>query len=165
MTSFFITLFLTFIFSCLSTAILSYISMAVMLGPWIDSTIVLASSMILAFFARKMLLSTRQNSIALITIGGSVGGIVATACGFAFPTLYFLDKELFNSWLSQPLYFIAIMGSVVACAGAFGILLANLFEHRFLSVEQLPFPIGELSYKMISAQESSKKHTNFLLDL
>lgn len=157
MTSLLITLFLTFIFSCLSTAILSYISMAVMLGPWIDSTIVLASSMILALFAQKISLSSRQNSIALITIGGSVGGIVATACGFAFPTLYFLDKELFNSWLSQPLYFVVIMGILVACAGAFGLLLANLFEHHFIAIEQLPFPIGELSYKMISAQESSKK--------
>ena len=104
MTSLLITLFLTFIFSCLSTAIfkLHIQWRGVMLGPSIDSTIVLASSMILALFAQKISLSSRQNSIALMTFGGSVGGIVATACGFAFPTLYFLDKELFNSWLSRP---------------------------------------------------------------
>jgi len=152
-----LTILFTFIFSCLSTAILSYISMAVMLGPWIDSTIVLASSMLFALFARKISLATRQQSIALVTIGASVGGIIATACGFAFPTLYFLDKELFNAWLAQPLYFMSIMGILALCAGAFGLLLANLFEHRFMVVEPLPFPIGELSYKMISAQQSGTK--------
>lgn len=157
MTSILLTILFTLLFSCLSTAILSYISMAVMLGPWIDSTIVLGSSMLFALFARHISLSARQQSIALVTIGASIGGIVATACGFAFPTLYFLDKELFNSWLAQPFYFMSVMGILVLCAGAFGLLLANLFEHRFMVVEQLPFPIGELSYKMISAQQSGTK--------
>ena len=131
--------------------------MAVMLGPWIDSTIVLGSSMIFALFARSLSATIRQKSIALVTIGASVGGIIATACGFAFPTLYFLDKNLFNAWLGNPLYFITIMGILAFCASAFGLLLANVFEHRFMVVEQLPFPIGELSYKMIAAQQNSKQ--------
>lgn len=156
MTLMLLTIALTIFFSCISTAILSYISMAVMLGPWIDSTIVLASSVFFAFFARRVTLLAQQQSIALITIGASVGGIVATACGFAFPTLYFLDKQLFNAWLAQPWYFMGVMGFLAFCAGSFGFLLANLFEHHFMHEEQLPFPIGELSYKMISAQNTGQ---------
>jgi hypothetical protein len=153
----FLTLLLTVLFSCASTAILSYIAMAVMLGPWIDSTVVLGASIIFAICARTISINTRHQSIALVTIGASVGGIVATACGFAFPTLYFLDKNLFATWVSNPLFFCAVMGALVFCAGFYGILLANLFENRCLVIEKMPFPIGELSYKMIAAQDSHKK--------
>jgi hypothetical protein len=61
------------------------------------------------------------------------------------------------SWLSSPLYFASIMGSLTLIAGSIGLLIANLFEHSLLEVEQLPFPIGELSYKMIAAQNSIRK--------
>ena len=101
-----LTLFLTVLFSCVSTAILSYLAMAVMLGPWIDSTVVLGASIIFALCARTLTVNARHQSIALVTIGASVGGIVATACAFAFPTLYFLDKSLFETWISQPFFLI-----------------------------------------------------------
>ncbi len=149
--------FLTIFFSICATAILSYISMAVMIGPWIESTIVLLATLLFGVFARSLAAQTRSKSIALITAGSSVGGIIATACGFAFPTLYFLNPELFASWISSPLYFSTVMATLTLCAGALGLLIANLFEHSLIVTEQLPFPIGELSYKMISAQNNTRK--------
>ncbi len=150
-------IFSTVFFSFCATAILSYISMAVMIGPWIESTIVLLATIVFGLFARIVASQTRSKLIALVTAGSSVGGIIATACGFAFPTLYFLDAELFTSWLSSPFYFSTIMAGLTLCAGALGLLLANLFEHSLIVTEQLPFPIGELSFKMISAQNNARK--------
>src|ERR1700726_1882601 len=93
---------LTVLLSFCATAILSYISMAVMIGPWIESTIVLFATLFFSAFARKISAESRTTNIALVTSGASVGGILATACGFSFPSLYFLNKELFNSWLQSP---------------------------------------------------------------
>lgn len=140
-----------------STAILSYISMAVMIGPWIESTVVLLATLLLGIFARHLSAQARNSSITFITAGASVGGILATGCGFAFPTLYFLDPALFNSWIEKPLFFVAVMAGLSLTAGALGFLLADAWEHQLLVTDQLPFPIGELSYKMIAAQNSISK--------
>lgn len=152
-----LALFSTVFFSVCATAILSYISMAVMIGPWIESTIVLLATLFLSLFARNLTADKKSPLLAQITAGSSVGGIIATACGFAFPTLYFLEPERFNSWLATPWQFCAIMAGLTLAAGALGLLIANLFEEQLIVTEQLPFPIGELSYKMIWAQNSTSK--------
>ena len=131
--------------------------MAVMIGPWIESTIVLLATLFFGLFARHLAAQSRSKSIALVTAGSSVGGIIATACGFAFPTLHFLDEKLFSGWLHNPFYFSTVMAALVLSAGALGLLIANLFENQLLVIDQLPFPIGELSHKMISAQNSARK--------
>lgn len=148
---------LTVLLSVCATAILSYISMAVMIGPWIESTIVLLASIFFGIFMRRLAISTKNEGIALVTSGASIGGILATACGFSFPTLFFLDKDLFNSWLQSPLYFSAIMASLSLTAAALGMLIANLFEKRLLIVEKMEFPIGQMVYRMISAQNQLKQ--------
>lgn len=154
---------LTIIFSIFSTAILSYISMAVMIGPWIHSLIIIACSIIFSIFASRISAESRTKSISLITAGSSIGGILATGCGFAFPTLYFLNKDLFNQWLATPWYFIAIMAVLAFSAGALGLLIANAFEHKLLTVDKLPFPIGELNYNLITLQNNRSEIYQLLI--
>jgi hypothetical protein len=149
---------LTILFSIFSTAILSYISMAVMIGPWIHSIIVIASSLIFSCLRSKLSSEERIQSISLITAGSSIGGILATGCGFAFPTLYFLNKDIFNEWLNAPLYFIAIMALISFSAGALGLLIANTFEHKLIDADKLPFPIGELCYNLVALKDSSQAY-------
>ncbi len=141
------------ILSTFATAVMSYISMATPIGPWIAPTIVLISMLLLK------LLPTKQPShaIAFITIASSIGGILATACGFSYPTLYFLDPLLFQGWLSDPLYFCFILSGLSLSAGAFGFLVAHMLEHRLIIEEKLSFPIGQLVYKMIAAGDQIKK--------
>lgn len=150
-------LILCVIFSILSTAMLSYISMAVMIGPWVHSIIILVSSLLLAPIAKRFIGNHRTQSIALITAGASIGGILATGFGFAFPTIYFLDPALFNHWLENPPYFIAIMAGLAFSAGSLGLLIADYFENKLLNVDKLPFPVGEVSYKLIAVQEDLKQ--------
>ena len=152
-----LAVFLTIMLSLFATAILSYISMAVMIGPWIEPTIVLVATLISAFFLRKIYEKEHNQAIALVTSGASIGGILATACGFSFPTLYFLDPELFTSWLQSPLYFVSFMAGLSFIAGAFGFLVAQFFEYDLLVTEKMEFPVGQIVYRMIFAQNQIKK--------
>lgn len=144
------------IFSLFSTAIMSYIAMAVPIGPWIEATLVLLGSLIFRFVIRTVAKEANA-AIALAVAAGGIGGIAATACAFSFPTLYFLSPELFNSWLASPWYFSALMGGLVLAAGGFGILMAQAFEKSLVIDQKLPFAVGAMVHKMISAQNQIRK--------
>ncbi|HVX00612.1 MAG TPA: hypothetical protein VHA52_09295, partial [Candidatus Babeliaceae bacterium] len=146
----------TIIFSLFSTAILSYISMAVMVGPWIELTILLMASLALSFF-KTVSIKQKNFSIGVITAGSSIGGIVAIACGFSFPTLYFLEPELWQQWLDHPFYFSLLMATLCFIAGSLGMIIAQRLEHRFLVEDSLPFPIGQMAAKMVVAQNQLNK--------
>ncbi len=156
---YFLPLFLTIFFSCFSTAIMSYISMAIPIGPWIAPTIVL----IVLLFLKMIAYKRQSETLAFVAAGSSVGGIVATACGFSYPTLYFLDANLFMCWMASPLYFIGILSALTCSAGALGIIGANFFEYSLIDEQQLPFPIGQLVYKMIAAGNQIKKAIELMI--
>lgn len=147
------TVALVILFSFFSTAVMSYISMATPIGPWIAPTITLLSLLIFKVFAVK----NPTRSLVLVTVASSIGGIVATACGFSYPTLFFLDPVLFNSWMESPRYFAMIMAGMSFSAGSFGLVFANVFEKQLIEKQELPFPIGQLVYKMIAASTHIKK--------
>src|SRR5665647_44217 len=88
-----IAIFFSIIFSIFSTVVMSYISMATPIGPWIAPTIALLAMLLLKLFAIK---HNNVERVGLITTAGSIGGILATGMGFSFPTLYFVDPLLFN---------------------------------------------------------------------
>jgi hypothetical protein len=142
-----VTIIISALLSVFSTAVMSYISMATPIGPWIAPTLVLIGALLF----KVVFQSIKTAPLACAVYAGSIGGILATALGFSFPTLYFLDPVLFNGWMERPLYFIAIVGALSCVAGWLGIWIANVCEHKLLVSEQLPFPIGQLVYKMITA--------------
>ncbi len=139
--------------SIFSTAVMSYISMATPIGPWIGPTLVLCAMLLLRLCGSY----ANSRSVALATSAGSVGGILATGFGFSFPTLYFLDPQLFNMWMDQFFYFAAMLGILGVIAGGFGIWIANVLEDTLIVQQQLAFPIGQLIYKMISAHNQLRK--------
>lgn len=141
------------VLSLFSTAVMSYISMATPIGPWIEMTLVLIGMIIFSIFKTKDI----TTSLGLTTAAGGIGGILATGCGFSFPAIYFLDKDFFNSWLSDPVLFISIMAALAFASGSFGLIIAQLLEKQFIEKQQMPFPIGELVYKMISAENQIGK--------
>lgn len=128
--------------------------MAVPIGPWISPTLVLIGIFIFRLIGNP---KGSSDTIAYATVAGSIGGILATACGFSFPTLYFLDPELFNSWLQHPAYFVAVMVALSSAAGWFGMWIANVIEQRLIVQDELAFPIGQLIYKMIAIQQQVQK--------
>ncbi len=145
--------------SIFSTAVMSYISMAVPIGPWIAPMLVLVASLLFRIVA----VNNKNKTIAYVVASSSIGGIMATACGFSFPTLYFLDPLLFAHWLAHPLYFCVVLGCLSAIAGWFGFWIANVIEHKLIVQEQYEFPIGQLIYKMIVAQQQVRKAIELII--
>jgi len=150
-----LTVILSVVFSVFSTVVMSYLAMATPIGPWIAPTLALLGMLIVSFFAKAR--SNRVSIITLATSAGSVGGILATAFGFYFPTLYFLDTQLFNFWMGSPLYFAAVLTGLALVSGWFGLWTANLLEDKFIVQEKLSFPIGQLVHKTIIAQSQVRK--------
>ncbi|MDR3551442.1 MAG: OPT/YSL family transporter [Candidatus Babeliales bacterium] len=149
-----IAIFFSILFSVFSTVVMSYISMATPIGPWIAPTIAMLAMLILKLFTHR---GSAVERVGLITTAGSIGGILATGMGFSFPTLYFVDPVLFNQWLATPVYFVGMLAALSITAGGFGLWLANILEHRFIIQQDLAFPVGQLVYKMIAVEEQIKK--------
>lgn len=150
---FIISMVLTIIFSVFSTIVMSYISMATAIGPWIAPTIVLLGLILF----RMLAIQSYEKPLGLITSASSLGGIIATGMGFSFPTLYFLSPTIFNTWMASPTYFCFIMSTLSLICGIFGVWMADVFEKTLLVDQQLKFPVGQMVYKMIAIQNSLRK--------
>jgi hypothetical protein len=133
--------------SIFSSSVMMYIALATSIGPWVGPLLVLMISPLLKLF---FLESTLFYQVAGV-IGGSIGGILATACAFSFPALYFIDSALYNQWLLSPIFFIGVVAMLCFFAGAFGMICAGLFESRFDIVSQGPFPSAHLIFSMLHA--------------
>jgi len=138
--------------SLFSTIVMSYVSLATPIGPWIAPTLVF-----IVLLLSKGIVRISQQSMAYIVAAGSIGGILATACAFSFPTIYFLDASLFNTWMSSPLFFCTMLGCFSFLTGLFGILIADIAEKFLIDKQQLSFPVGQLTHKMIAAQDQVHK--------
>jgi hypothetical protein len=145
------------IMSLFATTIMSYISMAAPIGPWIETTLVLSGMLLFNMRWRTVTAQEYINDLGLTTAAGGIGGILAIAFGFSFPALYFLDAELFNDWLGNPRYFSCVLTSLALAAGSFGIVMATFFQEQLLIKQKMPFPIGELISKTIVAQGQMRK--------
>ncbi len=147
------TFFVAALLSLFSTGVMSYISMATPIGPWIAPTLVLCGMLIFGFFNVK----GASEKLVLTTVAGSIGGILATAFGFSFPTLYFLDPDFFTAFMHHKPYFVATLAGLGLSAGGFGLIVANILEKRLIVEDKLAFPIGTLVNKMIAARTNLAK--------
>ena len=127
----FTTTIIALIFSLFATIIISYVALATAIGPWIEITLVLLGALIFRIIAQHISTVTRIQSIALATAAGGIGGALAMACAFSFPTLYFLDQAAWNTWMQNPFSFAALLMALCFAAGGFGIVIAHIFEQRF----------------------------------
>ncbi len=144
-------------FALFSSAILSYISMSTMVGPWIAPVLVLMGGIILRFRRIPKEKGIVNQEIALMQTAGSVGGLVAIGIGFTLPTLFFLDPKYFNDWLRNPLSFCGFIGISCLIAGGLGLWLARVWADKLINKEKLAFPVGDLIYETISSQSQSKQ--------
>ena len=152
-----IILISSLIFSLFATAIMTYVSMATPIGPWVELIIVLASTMFFRIVCGYIVSERLKNAVGLVTAAAGVAGIVATVCGFTFPTLYFLDQNLFTHWMANPWQLTALIGGAIMIGGGIAFVMADFFGERMLANEQLTFPIGQMVHKMIVAQNQLRK--------
>ncbi|MCB9493704.1 MAG: hypothetical protein H6679_05520 [Epsilonproteobacteria bacterium] len=142
--------FATF-FTIATTFILSYISIATMVGPWFAPTIVLVCAMLLREHTKN-----HANAFLIQAISAG-GGIIATGVGFTLPMLYFLEPELFSTWLQEPLSFCGFLSLLTFSAGLIGLFLGKTFSHKLLTNQALRFPVSQVIYQTAVAQDQPKQ--------
>src|SRR5579872_2474261 len=140
----FVAIIISIALSLFSTIVMSYISLATPIGPWIAPTLI-CIGLLIARCASTITLARLSYAIN----AGSIGGIIATACAFSFPTLYFLDQHTFSLWMQSPLFFCSTLTALAMLAAFFGLLIADASQDTLINKQQLAFPIGQLNYKMI----------------
>ncbi len=147
------------IFALFSALVMSYISMATMVGPWIAPTLVLLGQILLKLFydSRAKTLGTHKRTELLASMQaiGAGGGIIATGIGFALPTLYFLEPVTFNALIACPWYFCGIIAALCIVAGGFGLVLGKWWAPQFIDDQKLPFPVSQLTYNIITSQSNT----------
>jgi len=142
------------LFSVFSTVILSYISIATMVGPWIAPTIVLLGHFL--FILTRNSLKKTRNIIAIQAIGAG-GGIIATGIGFGFPTLHFLDPHALPALLANPGQFCLFFAILCLAAGGFGLLLGSYLTKPLVDEQQQPFPVSSLTVQVATSDSSSQE--------
>lgn len=150
-------LFSAVLFSFFSVAIMTYVSMATPIGPWVELIIVLASTMAFRFIFGYTTSERLKNAVGLTTVAAGVAGIVAIVCGFTVPTLYFLDPVLFMQWLDRPYYFSALIGAAICSGGGLAFTIVGIFGDRMIADERFQFPVAQMVSKMIVAQNQLRK--------
>lgn len=145
------------VFSLLATAIMTYISMATPIGPWVELIIVLAATTLFRLALGYVASERLKNAVGLTTVAAGVAGIAATVCGFTVPTLYFLDKELFSTILADSWQTMLLTGGSILVGGGFAFVMVGAFGERMLADTGLSFPIGQMVRKMIVAQNQLRK--------
>lgn len=148
---------LALVFTALATVVMSYISLTVPIGPWIEPTLVLIGVLIFAAIRHFFIISQQESILSYAVIGGGIAGITASACAWSVPALYFLQPTLFAEWLAQPWYFLAIHAALVTSAGGLGLLIARWYERPLLDEKKLVFPIGQMVFQSLNITEQLTK--------
>lgn len=141
-----IVVVLSVVLSLLSVGVMSYVSMATVMGPWVAPVLVLVAMVVLLPLLQKNIV---KESVAGVVAAGSVGGIIAVALGFSFPALYFLRQDFFNALMAKPLTFSLLITALVALAGAFGFIISYFIKDYLLMRQDVTFPIGLLVYHVL----------------
>lgn len=144
--------------SLFASSVMMYIALATSIGPWVGPLLVLLIPLLLKIFFLHM---TTFNQVAAV-IGGSIGGILATACAFSLPAIYFVDSVFYNQWLAMPGCFISSVSLLCFLSGAFGILCANQYEMRFDIVKQGVFPSAQLIFSMLQSADQYAQRVKLL---
>ena len=146
--------FYSILLSIFSTSVMTYITLATPIGPWMGPTLALLALVLFRPFVSS------HKELLLPVCAGSLGGIVATGVSFSFPTIYFLNKTFFDSFVSCPQFFLLTIAGLILSAGGVGLFLAQYCASSLIDEQNLSFPIGKLEYKVLSAEHSStqKKH-------
>ncbi|MBY0110011.1 MAG: hypothetical protein K2X90_02790 [Candidatus Babeliaceae bacterium] len=136
---------------------MSFIAMAVPVGPWIDVTLVLLGMFFVRLFFKNISVANNNQILGYSTGASAIGGSVATACGFAFPTLYFLNPKLFVVLLNNPANFIILIAMLIISAGGLGMLIAHIVAPSLLADSSMTFPIGQMAYSLMTVGNSIRK--------
>jgi hypothetical protein len=135
---------------------MTYVSLAAPIGPWIEPTVILLGTLLIRLLFLP-LRAVQSRALAYAAAAAGIAGITATACAFAFPTLFFVSPTTFAYLLAHPVKLSAVVGGTSLVAGLFSLTAAELYSSRTSASRWLSFPTGMLSAQMIRAQSNVRQ--------
>lgn len=146
-------LLLSVFLSFFSTSIMSCLALGIEITFWVAPIVSLA---VIVLFL-QMIIRTKniQDDATIIFSAGAIGGMVGLSVCFSWPTLYFLHKNVFLSWIEFPLMFSAMIGLLIIAAGSLALLLAHGLRQYFTRYESAKFPTVDLVKAMIYPNDES----------
>ncbi len=139
------------IFSCIT---LSYVAMASSIGPWISPAIIILSNILIS---KTNIFSSKKNYFSLLNQAScNLAGLVCTAIGFTLPTLFFLDRDLFQDFLSNPVYFCLLISAFVLIGSMLGSASINVFGKK-ISKE---FDLCPVSRLIVQTDDQSRQNSH-----
>jgi hypothetical protein len=130
------------VLSFLSTCIMSYLAVSIEVTFWVAPIVSLAVIMI----ARQR---WSKESAVILLAAGSLGEMIGLSLGFSWPTLYFLHKHIFLTWMEYPVLFAGMIALLVIAAGSLAGIIAYRLRPYLIQVRDLPFPTVRLVHDMI----------------
>lgn len=145
---------LTATLSFISTCIMSYIAMAIDIGPWVAPIVSIVFMLLLFQGIQK---DWVQKNIVLGIAGGSVGGMVGMCVGLTWPTFYFLHGNTFASWIASPFKFAGMVGLLTLAAGCIAFLITFFLREHLIVEHKLRYPMSTLVHDIVYMDKKTKK--------
>ncbi len=140
------TIITSILFAIFSTSVMTYITLATPIGPWMGPTLAMLGIVIVRCFSHFT-----TSKLLYAVSAGSIGGILATAFGFSLPTYYFLDSNAFVDLMQRPLLACSLIGMLALSGGLLAWWLSLHIKKTLLYDQDLSFPVGVLVYNIASS--------------
>lgn len=138
---------LSIILSFISTCVMSYLAVSIEVTFWVAPVVSLALIMGLLQLVRQKL---SKESVVYLLAAGSLGEMIGLSLGFSWPTLYFLHKNIFLTWMESPTAFAGMITLLVLAAGGLAGIVAYILRPYLINGQDLPFPTARLVHNLIS---------------
>lgn len=137
---------LSIILSFFSTCVMSYLAVSIEVTFWVAPIVSLAMIMILLQVTRQKW--SKEYAVMLLA-AGSVGEMVGLGLGFSWPTLYFLHKNIFLTWMESPIAFAGMISLLVLAAGSLAGIVAYMLRPYLIKSKEVSFPTARLVHNLI----------------
>jgi hypothetical protein len=144
---------ITIFFVIFSACVMTYVSLAVPIGPWIDPTLALLAFIMMQILSWLRHKQVNEHPFLVAIAGGGIGGVIGTAAAWSFPTLYFLDTARAQLWLAHPVQCVGAISAVIVIAGGFGLVIARLLGTGMSIDRAISFPVAQLVVKTIESRD------------
>ncbi len=139
--------------ACIASIISTYVALVTPFGPWMEPVLLFIGVLWLSALGAKT--NEHRGFLVSAVVAGGLAGIIATACSFSCPTLFFLEPAIFSKWLTAPFYFILFLALSILVVGSIAFALVSLWEEDLIEKQSLSFPVAQLIHKGMHAIERS----------